>query len=136
MKHKKPTPTGSRIIRDGEETFVSQQVELQKHVKKTHQFNLTIDNENFLLEKSKEKLVNMLVDLYYNKIFDSEIIDSPVQEQVLANIREIMESDHTHNWDYVDKGGHMEADGYILRFVCELCGLYKRIRRTDAKRCY
>lgn len=134
MKHKTSIPVGSKIVSLEDGTiYVSNQVEISNNIKKTHQFNLTIDNENFLLEKSKEKLVNMLVDLYYNKTFDTEIIDTPVKEKILANIHEVMNKKHACDWDYVDRGNYTENDGYIIRFVCKTCGLYKRIEERTLR---
>lgn len=95
-------------------------------------YRIAVRNDRFYSEEHKSRLVNMLLDLYYENVFAGEM-ELTTLRGILTQVKDIVESEHVHDWDYVDCGNEINIDGLLYRFVCKKCGDYKRIEEHDLK---
>lgn len=95
-----------------------------------HRYTITINNDKFETEKRKSELINLLLDLYYEK-YDEMLTRNEIITEHLSEIRDFVEREHHHKWAYIDKGNFIDGAGCLYRFVCVICGDYKRIEEDD-----
>lgn len=120
MKHKRSLPIGTKIFwrDDGTPVFHEPPTTSKK------MFRVLIENDRFDKEVNKERLLNLLVDMYYSQT--PETADEDIKE-ALHIFQQVVQQVHRHDWQYVDRGNFIPPDGYLYHFICSKCGRHKRI---------
>jgi hypothetical protein len=96
----------------------------------TKAYNISIHNKNFHLQKNKEALINMLIDLFYE--MEGDIEGADIKDE-LDVFKQIISLEHEHDWRYVDCGDYVANCGYLFRFLCANCGNYKFIEQINLR---